>query len=106
MENRIKEQQLDLFADRTSTHWLASNQLRLWFAAFAHLLLAPLQAEVLAGTELAAASLGQIRLRLFKIAARVRVSVRRIHIELCSAYPLQGLFGLVHQRLRALPSAA
>jgi Transposase DDE domain group 1 len=106
MENRIKEQQLDLFADRTSTHWLASNQLRLWFSAFAHLMLSPLQAEVLAGTELEGASLGQIRLRLFKIAARVRVSVRRIHIELCSAYPLKALFGLVHQRLRALASAA
>jgi hypothetical protein len=106
MENRIKEQQLDLFADRTSTHWLASNQLRLWFSAFAHLMLSPLQAEVLAGTELAGASIGQIRLRLFKIAARVRVSVRRIHIELCSAYPLKALFDVVHQRLRALPSAA
>jgi hypothetical protein len=106
MENHIKEQQMDLFADRTSTHWLASNQLRLWFSAFAHLILSPLQAEVLAGTELEAASLGQIRLRLFKIAARVRVSVRRIHIELCSAYPLKALFDLVHQRLRALPSAA
>jgi hypothetical protein len=47
MENRIKEQQLDLFADRTSTHWLSSNQLRLWFAAFAHLMMHPLQAEVL-----------------------------------------------------------
>ena len=65
-----------------------------------------MQAEVLAGTELEGASLGQIRLRLFKIAAQVRVSVRRIHIELCSAYPLRALFALVHQRLRALPSAA
>jgi Transposase DDE domain group 1 len=106
MENRIKEQQLDLFADRTSTHWLSSNQLRLWFAAFAHLMMHPLQAEVLAGTELEGASLGQIRLRLFKIAARVRLSVRRIHIQLCSAYPLKALFALVHQRLRALPTAA
>ena len=106
MENRIKEQQLDLFADRTSTHWLASNQLRLWFSAFAHLLLSPLQAEVLAGTELERASIGQIRLRLFKIAARVRVSVRRIHLQLCSAYPFKALFALVHHRLRALPSAA
>src|SRR5258707_12795894 len=102
MENRIKEQQLDLFADRTSTHWMASNQLRLWFSAFAHLLMSTLQAEVLRGTELAAASIGQIRLRLFKIAARLRVSVRRVHIELCSAYPLQGLFNLVHKRLRTL----
>jgi hypothetical protein len=84
MENRIKEQQMDLFADRTSTHWMASNQLRLWFS---HLIMSTLQATVLKGTELAVASIGQIRLRLFKIAARLTVSVRRIHIELCSAYP-------------------
>jgi len=106
LENRIKEQQLDLFADRTSTHWLSSNQLRLWFSAFAHLMLNPLQAEVLVGTELEGASIGQVRLRLFKIAARVRVSVRRIHLQLCSAYPFKALFALVNQRLRALPTAA
>ena len=106
MENRIKEQQLDLFADRTSTHWLASNQLRLWFSVLAHLIMSILQAEVLKGTELEGASIGQIRLRLFKIAARLSVSVRRIHIELCSAYPLKALFSLVHQRLRALSTPA
>ena len=106
MENRIKEQQMDLFADRTSTHWMASNQLRLWFSAFAHLIMSTLQAEVLKGTELEAASIGQIRLRLFKIAARLKASVRRIHIELCSAYPLQALFGLVHQRLAILGAPA
>jgi hypothetical protein len=59
---------MDLFADRTGTPWMASNQLRLWFSAFAHLIMSTLQAEVLTGTELAAASVGQIRLRLFKIA--------------------------------------
>jgi len=106
MENRIKEQQMDLFADRTSTHWMASNQLRLWFSAFAHLIMSTLQAEVLKGTELEVASIGQIRLRLFKIAARLTASVRRIHIELCSAYPLQALFGLVHQRLAILGAPA
>jgi hypothetical protein len=106
MENRIKEQQMDLFADRTSTHWMASNQLRLWFSAFAHLIMSTLQAEVLKGTDLAVASIGQIRLRLFKIAARLTVSVRRVRIELCSAYPLQALFALVHRRLCALPIAA
>jgi Transposase DDE domain group 1 len=105
MENRIKEQQLDLFADRTSTHWMASNQLRLWFSVFAHLIMSRLQAEVLKGTELASASIGQVRLRLFKIAARLKVSVRRIHIELCSAYPLQSLFSLVHKRLSRLVAA-
>jgi hypothetical protein len=106
MENRIKEQQLDLFADRTSTHWLASNQLRLWFSLLAHLIMSTLQAEVLKGTELEGASIGRIRLRLFKIAARLTVSVRRIHIQLCSAYPLKALFSLVHQRLGALPTLA
>ena len=106
MENRIKEQQMDLFADRTSTHWMASNQLRLWFSTFAHLIMSTLQAEVLKGTELESASIGQIRLRLFKIAARLKTSARRIHIELCTAYPLKALFSLVHQRLSALSSPA
>jgi hypothetical protein len=106
MENRIKEQQMDLFADRTSTHWMASNQLRLWFSAFAHLIMSTLQAEVLRGTELESASIGQIRLRLFKIAARLKASVRRIHIELCTAYPLKALFSAVHKRLSTLGSLA
>ena len=101
MENRIKEQQMDLFADRTSTHWMASNQLRLWFSTFAHLIMSTLQAEVLKDTELESASIGQIRLRLFKIAARLKMSARRIHIELCTAYPLKALFSFVHQRLSA-----
>ena len=92
MENRIKEAQLDLFADRTSTHWMASNQLRLWFSAFAHLMVSTLRAEVLRGTELANASVGQIRLKLFKIAARVKVSVRRIHVELAEGYPYRETF--------------
>jgi len=92
MENRIKEAQQDLFADRTSTGWMASNQLRLWFSAFAHLLLSVLRAEVLRGTDLAAATLGQIRLKLFKIGARITISCRRIHLELASAYPYQETF--------------
>lgn len=99
MENRIKEQQLDLFADRTSTGWKASNQLRLWFSAFAHLMLSVLRAEVLCGTELANATLGQIRLKLFKIGAKITVSVRRIHIQLPSAYPYQELFRQAHRQL-------
>jgi hypothetical protein len=105
MENRIKEQQLDLFADRTSTHWMAANQLRLWLSAFAHLLISTLRACVLVGTELEHATIGQIRLKLFKIAARLRVSLRRIHIELCSAYPLQRLFAKLHRRLLNLSPA-
>jgi Transposase DDE domain group 1 len=85
-----KEAQQDLFADRTSTGWMASNQLRLWFSAFAHLMLSVLRAEVLRGTDLAKATLGQIRLKLFKIGARIKISCRRIHLELASAYPLPG----------------
>jgi hypothetical protein len=90
MENRIKEAQQDLFADRTSTGWMASNQLRVWFSAFAHLMLSVLRAEVVRGTDLAKATLGQIRLKLFKIGARIKISCRRIHLELASAYPLPG----------------
>lgn len=99
MENRIKEEQLDLFADRTSTHWMASNQLRLWFSAFAHLILSVLRAEVLKGTDLAHATVGQIRVKLFKIGARIKVSCRRVHFELVSAYPWQGLFSKAHREL-------
>jgi hypothetical protein len=90
MENRVKEQQLDLFADRTSTHWIASNQLRLWFSAFAHLMVSTLRAWVLGGTELEHASIGQIRLQLFKIAARLKVSVRRITSNCARPIPSKG----------------
>ena len=101
MENRIKEQQLDLFADRTSTQWMASNQLRLWFSAFAHLMLSTLRAEVLKGTALAQATLGTIRLKLFKIAARIRVSCRRIHLELSSSCPYRDTFDRAWANLKA-----
>lgn len=92
MENRIKEQQLDLFADRTSTHWLKSNQLRLWFSVIAHLVMTRLTACVLKGTELEKATIGQVRLKLFKIAVRIKVSVRRVLLEFASSYPRQDLF--------------
>ena len=77
-QNRIKEQQIDLSAGRASTHRMAGNRLRLWFGAFAHLLMHQLRACVLKGTGLERATIGQIRLRLFKIAVRIKVSVRRI----------------------------
>jgi hypothetical protein len=104
MENRIKEAQQDLFADRTSTHWMASNQLRLWFSAFAHLMLSVLRAEVLRGTDLAQATAGQIRLKLFKIAARVKISFRRIHLELAGAYPYRETFRRAWANLAAIPA--
>jgi Transposase DDE domain group 1 len=104
MENRIKEAQQDLFADRTSTSWMASNQLRLWFSAFAHLMVSVLRAEVLRGTDLASATLGQIRLKLFKIGARIKISCRRIHLELASAYPYQETFRRACANLCAMPA--
>lgn len=102
MENVLKQQVLDLRADRLSTHYLASNQLRLWLATFAYLLLERMRALGLAGTELAQATVGSVRLRLLKVAAQVRVSVRRVYVQLSSAYPLQRLFRFCHQQLMAL----
>jgi hypothetical protein len=101
MENVLKQQTLDLAADRLSTHHLASNQLRLWLAAFAYLLLERVRAWGLAGTELAAATVGSVRLKLLKVAAQVRVSVRRVYVRLSSAYPWPELFRLCHRRLLA-----
>jgi hypothetical protein len=103
MENRIKEQQQDLFADRTSTESLRANQLRLWFSTLAYLLVNQLRRVGLAGTELARATCGTIRLKLFKIGALVQVSVRRVWVRLSSAYPWAALFGEVAQRLAAGP---
>ena len=78
MENRIKECQLDLYADRTSANTMRANQLRLWFASFAYVLICALRRLGLAHTRLANATCGTIRLKLLKIGAQVRVSVRRI----------------------------
>ncbi len=105
MENRIKEQQLDMFADRTSSHWMATNQLRLWLSTVAYMFVATLRAEVLKATPLAHATVGSIRLKLLKIAAVVRVSVRRIHVRFASACPYQTLFREVLQRIQAFTSA-
>ena len=96
MENRIKEQQLDLFADRTSTTALASNQLRLYFSSVAYLLLQAFRRTVLATTELATAQCGTIRLKLLKIAARIRVTVRKVWVSLPTGYPYADLFARVH----------
>ncbi len=92
MENRIKEQYLDLFGDRTSTHGMASNQLRLWFSTLGYLLINKLRQWGLAGTELAQATCGTIRLKLFKVGAIVRVSCRRILVSLSESYPLKDLW--------------
>src|SRR5271154_1304647 len=102
MENQIKQQYLDLDADRTSTHWMASNQLRLWFSAFALLLFQRLRTLGLQGTELAQATAGTIRQRLLKIGALVTVSTRRVYIRLASAFPLQHVFAQAHRALAGL----
>lgn len=103
MENRIKEQQLDLFADRTSCHRFLANQFRLLLASAAYVLVETLRREGLVGTDLAHAQAGTIRTRLLKIGARVRVSVRRVVLHLASGYPLQDLLRRVLARLRRLP---
>jgi hypothetical protein len=87
MENRIKECQLDLFADRTSSHTMRANQLRLWFASFAYVLMSALRRVGLAGTRLADATCGTIRLKLLKIGALVKISVRRVLFSMASAFP-------------------
>jgi DDE family transposase len=103
MENRIKEQQLGLFADRTSSATMRANQLRLWFAAIAYSLLNHLRHRGLRDTELARAQVPTIRCRLLKIGTRVTVSVRRIVASLSSAFPLQELFTRVLDQLGATP---
>jgi hypothetical protein len=105
MENRIKEQQLDLFADRTSTQTLRANQIRLYFSSFAYVLLCALRRLGLQGTELARAQCGSIRTKLLKLGAQVRLSVRRIWVSFSESYPYAGLFRQVLHNLRAPPQA-
>jgi hypothetical protein len=100
MENRIKECQLELFADRTSAATMRANQLRLWFASFAYVLLCALRRIGLAETQFARASCGTIRLRLLKIGALVRISVRRVVFAMASGCPWQQDFALAHAALR------
>lgn len=99
MENRIKEQQLDLFADRTSCHRWWPNQFRLLMSSFAYVLLETIRRLALTGTELARAYVGTIRLKLLKIGAVILRNTRRIRFLLASACPYQSLFFLVAQRL-------
>ena len=103
MENRIKEQQLGLFADRTSTATMRGNQLRLWIASMAYTLAQALRRIGLAGTSLATAQVSTIRVRLLKLSGLVRISVRRIRIALSSAFPLQDVFAEAVRNLAALP---
>jgi hypothetical protein len=102
MENRIKEQ-LALFADRTSTALLRSNQIRLYFSSVAYLLMEALRRLGLAGTEWARAQCDTLRLKLLKIGAQIRVTVRRVWISLAGGYPYLDRFRQVYAQLRLLP---
>jgi DDE family transposase len=104
MENRIKEQQLHLFADRTSANTMRANQIRLFCSSIAYVLLNALRRLGLSGTELAKAQCQTIRLKLLKIGALVRVTVRKVWVKMSSSCPYAELFRRVHARLAGLPA--
>lgn len=103
MENRIKEQQQDLFADRTSTATLRANQNRLYFSSFSYVLLCALRRLGLQGTEMAHAQCGTIRLKLMKIATRLRLSVRKVWLSFSESYPYASLLQQVMDNLQRIP---
>jgi len=103
MENRIKEQQLDLFADRTSSHTMRANQIRLYFASFAYVLVSALRRLGLQDTEMARVQCGTIRLRLLKIGVRITLSVRKVWLSLSEGYPYAELFAHVYRKLQPIP---
>lgn len=103
MENRIKEQQLWLFADRTSAGKMRANQLRLYFSSIAYLLMHALRRLGLRGTEMAAAQCNTIRLKLLKVGAQIKVTVRKVWVSLAGGYPYAELFHRVYSNLLAVP---
>ncbi len=106
MENRIKEQPLHLFADRTSCQTMRANQIRLYFSSVAYVLLEALRRLGLSGTKMAEAQCQTIRLKLLKIGALVRVTVRKVWGHLASSCPSAELFRQVHARLLGLSPPA
>lgn len=104
MENRIKEQQLDLFADRTSTQTFESNQLRLWLSSIAYVLMQAFRHNCLSKTAFAKATVGTIRLNFLKLGARITVSVRRILIAIASSCPYQDILANAYSRIQAMPA--
>lgn len=102
MENRIKEQQLQLFADRTSAATMRANQTRLWFSSVAYTLMHALRRLGLAGTDMARAQCETIRRKLLKIGARITVSVRKVWVSLSESCPVVELFMRVYENLRRL----
>ena len=113
MENRIKEQQLDLFADRTSTYakryplgqTFDSNQLRLWLSSMAYVLVQAFRQNCLSKTSLAKATVGTIRLYLLKLGARITISCRRILIAITTACPYQDILGIAYSRIQSIPDS-
>ena len=103
MENRIKEQQLYLFADRTSTAMIRSNQLRLYFSSFAYVLMQWLRQFALKGTKMAKSQCSTMRLHLFKIGAQIRLSVRKVWISISQGYPFVSVLKTVLARLYQIP---
>lgn len=104
MENRIKAQQLQLFSDRTSTHWMRSNQLRMYFSAFAYILMECVRRVGLRGTRYSMAQCDTIRLKLIKIGTVVRTSARRVALSFSESYPYRDLFRHVLWKLQAAPT--
>lgn len=103
MENRIKEQQLMLFADRTSTQKMHSNQIRLYFSSVAYVLVQALRRLGLAGTEMAKAQCDTIRLRLFKIGAKIQITVRKVWISFAEGYPFRKVFDQAFDNISKIP---
>lgn len=106
MENRIKEQKLDLASGRTSTHTFEGNQLRLWLASIAYVLMQTFRQDCLPQTALAQAQVATIRTHVLKLGARVRLSARRIQVELASNYPFQDIFATAYQRIQSMPNTS
>ncbi len=106
MENRFKEQQLELFSDRTSTHTFEGNQLRLWFSSLAYILMNALREQCLAKTELQNAQVGTIRTKLLKLGALITVSARRILIAISSSCPYKDIFAAAYRCLKMRASTA
>jgi hypothetical protein len=103
MENRIKEQQMGLFADRTSTATMRGNQLRLYFSSIAYMVMHDLRRLALKGTELERAQSTTIRLKVLKIGAQIHVTVRRVWIRMAAGYPYKDAFQQAFDNLQQLP---
>lgn len=106
MENRIKEKQLMLFADRASSTKMRANQLRLYFSSIAYVLMQALRRIGLSGTKMAKAQCETIRLKLFKIGAKVKITVRKIWIAYADGYPYANIFRQVCRNLQQIPIVA